>query len=295
VKSVLNALLIVFLTTGAAYALDYPQNTGFVTDTARVLTPEQRLDIEREISQYENRTGTELGVLIVANTGDQPIADYAIAVANKWGVGKKGVDNGALLVVAMETHKMFIAVGRQLEGAITDSTAASITRNVIRPRFKEGKFYEGIKEGIVAEEKAIAGETFTDKRMEKKNGGGGGFQLLEYAFIFGVFIISWLAAVLGRSKEIWPGGALGAVIGAGVAWFLSYAILTIIVIAVVSGGAGLAFDWIVSKNYDKFKGGGPMPPWWMGGGMGGFGGGSSGGSGSFGGGSFSGGGGGSDW
>lgn len=291
-KQTLGALIGLFLTAGVAFAVEYPQNAGFVTDAAHILSPEQSREIAIEIGKYENQTGTELGVLIVPDTGDQPIADYATAVANKWGLGKKGVDNGALLVVSINTHKMFIAVGRQLEGAMTDATAAAITRNVIRPHFQQGRFYQGIKDGILAEEKAIAGETFTEKRMSNHGSKKADFQLIEFWFMLGVLVISWLAAILGRTKEIWPGGAIGAVIGAGIAWFMSYPILTIIIIAAVSGGAGLAFDWFVSKNYDNFKGGGPTPPWWMGGTMGRGGGGGFDG---FGGGSFSGGGGGGDW
>ncbi len=291
-KSALCALFLLLALTAAARAENLPANTGFVTDTVRLLTPAQKGDLESGLREYEGRTGTEIAVLIVNDTGGKPIPDYAVEVANKWGVGKKGVDNGALLVVAMETHKIFIAVGRQLEGAVTDAQAAAIARNVISPEFKQGNFYAGLKDGVVAIQKTIAGESFTEKRMASKQGPLG-FRTIEYLLFFGVMAFSWLAAILGRTKEIWPGGAIGTVIGAGIAWFFGYTILAIVIIAVVAGAAGLAFDWFVSKNYQHFTRGGPTPPWWMGGGMGG--GGFGGGSGGFGGGSFSGGGGGGDW
>lgn len=291
-KSALCALFLL-LAAPAAFADNLPANTGFVTDAVGLLTPGQEADLESVLKEYEGRTGTEIAVLIVANTGGKPTPDYAVEVANKWGVGKKGVDNGALLVVAVETHKIFIAVGRQLEGAVTDSQAAAIARNVISPPFKRGNFYAGLRDGIAAIQQTIAGESFTEKRMAAKEKPLG-FRTVEYLLFFGVMAFSWLAAVLGRTKAIWPGGAIGTVIGAGIAWFFGYTILAIVVIAVLAGAAGLGFDWFVSKNYEHFTRGGPTPPWWMGGGMGG-GGGFGGGSGGFGGGGFSGGGGGSDW
>ena len=290
-KVLIGAVLALVLFAKIALAVDYPHNTGFVTDAAQILSGEEKADLENELRNYESKTGTEIAILIVKNTGDKPAPDYAIEIANSWGIGKKGVDNGALLLVAMETHKIFMAVGRQLEGALTDSQAADVCRNVISPRFKEGRYYAGLKEGILATERTIAGEKFTDKRTANKGQKGNDFATFSYLLFLFVGLVSWLASILGRSKEIWPGGASGAVIGALLAWFVSSSVITILAIGVVSGLVGLAFDWIVSSNYKSFTKGGPTPPWWMGGGSS-FGGSSSGG---FGGGSFSGGGGGSDW
>ena len=291
-------LSLAFLLSGTlAYAADFPSHTGFVTDTANILSPEQRQDIEAELKNYEAKTGTEIAILVVQDTGEMPVADYAISVANKWGVGKKSADNGALLLVAMKTHSVWITVGRQLEGALTDSQCGAIARKIINPRFREGNYHAGLKEGVMAMEKVIAGESFTTERMARGSRPTSDFRMWEIIFFFGIMVISWLAAILGRSKEIWPGAALGAVVGGGISWFLAYSLFTIGIIAAISGAAGMLFDWVVSRNYDKFRGGGPMPPWWMGGGFGGFGGGGndSGGSDNFGGGGFSGGGGGDNW
>lgn len=286
----LGALALLALPAGA---VDFPPPAGFVTDTVNLLAPEQKQQIEAELKRYETQTGTEIAILIVADTGGMAAPDYATEIANRWGVGKKNVDNGALVLVAVNSHDFWIAVGRQLEGALTDGESGAIFREVVRPRFRGGDYGGGLIAGVSAMEKAIAGESFTEERMGNGRGAQNSFRMWEFIIFFAIMGLSWLAAILGRSKEVWPGAVLGAGAGGIASWFLSYGLIAILAIAGVSALLGLGFDWVVSRSYKRYSGGGPLPPWWMGGG--GFGGGSGGGFGGFGGGGFSGGGGGGRW
>ena len=224
------------------------------------------------------------------STGGMPIAQFATELGNVWGVGKSDADNGAILVVAVADRELFLATGSQLEGAVTDIEAREIIDEIISPQFADGDFDGGISAGVDAIFAAVAGESFTDSRME--NSDENVASVANFVFVILFFVLPWLAAILGRSKKIWPGGAIGAVAGGvGGAFFLP-GILGIVGAAVGLGLFGLGFDAAVSRNYANAGKRGRVA-WWAGGGRGNFGGG--GGFGGFGGGGFSGGGFGGKW
>lgn len=261
-----------------------------------ILSPEQRQSLEASLRDYEKGSGSEIAVLIVKDTQGLSAWEYATEAGNQWGVGKKTADNGAVVLVAVESRDFWIASGRQLEGALTDAEAGAIFRNLVKPRFAAGDYFGGLTAAVDGIKDGIAGEIFTEDRMGQggqKKGGNNLGAILQFGAFFIFVIISWLAAILGRSKEIWPGGAIGAVAGVAGGWFFGVGAVLMALAAVVLGLLGLAFDWVVSSSYKRYKGGGPTPPWYMGGG--GFGGGRGGGFGGFSGGGFSGGGGGGRW
>ncbi|MFH0834308.1 MAG: TPM domain-containing protein [Patescibacteria group bacterium] len=285
-----------FLVTGffceKVFAVDFPAFENFVTDKTGTLSAEEQANLNQKLANYEAETGTELAVVLVDSTGGEPIAQYATELGNKWGVGKAKVDNGALLVVAKSDRELFIATGSQLEGALTDIKAKEIIDKIITPRFKNNDFAGGIDSGVDGMIAAIKGESFTDLRMENSNGESSA-GIANFVFFALFFVLPWLSAILGRSKRIWPGGAIGAVGGGIGGAFLFSGILGIVGAAVGLGLFGLFFDFIVSRNYAKAGKRGRVA-WWAGGGRGGsgFGGGGFGG---FGGGGFSGGGAGGSW
>lgn len=289
-RKFLLGFLAVFTFWSSAAAVDFPQFENFVTDTTGVLSTTTVENLNVSLANYEVETGTEISIVLIDSTDGMPIAQFATALGNEWGVGKANVDNGALLVVAIDDRELFLATGSQLEGALTDLEANEIIDEVITPRFKNGDFDDGISAGIDGIFAAIAGESFTGLRMgDAGSGSPANFANIFFILIF--FVLPWLAAVLGRSKRIWPGGAIGA-IGGGVSGALLFSgILGIAAAAVGLGLFGLAFDALVSRNYTKAGKRGHVA-WWAGGGRGGFGGGGFGG---FGGGGFSGGGAGGSW
>lgn len=282
------------LFVNAAIAVDFPAFQNFITDTTGTLASETVANLNTRLANYEMQTGTEIAVALIASTEGIPIEQYATDLGNEWGVGKTKVDNGALLVVAVDDRELFLATGSQLEGAVTDIEAREIIDKVITPRFKNSDFDSGISAGVDAIIAAIAGESFTDLRTNNTASAPSSVEgILNAIFIFLFFGLPWLAAILGRSKKIWPGAALGALGGGIGGTLLISSLVGFFGGAIMLGLFGLLFDLIVSKNYANAQKSGGHIAWWAGGNR--FGGGSSGGFGGFGGGGFSGGGFGGKW
>ncbi|MDD5103661.1 MAG: TPM domain-containing protein [Candidatus Peribacteraceae bacterium] len=273
--------------TGAR-AFDVPPNDGFVTDTANVLSAEDKSQISGILSDYQQQTSNQIAVLIVNTLNGEPIADVAVQVGRKWGIGTKENNNGILILVAYADREIFLATGYGLEGAVPDIVAKGIIEQEITPAFRDGDYAGGIRAGILALEKHIGGEYTADRYAQ--SGDSGGFT--PFLFFFAVILLQWLVVFLGRTKSWWLGGVLGGVSGVGLAiafgWWLTIPVLFII---------GLLIDFIASKTYRPLRAGrrGGRGGWGMGGGFGSGGGSSGGGFGGFGGGSFGGGGAGGKW
>ncbi len=274
----------------SASAANFPEFENFVTDTTGTLAKEMVAELNSKLAKFESETGTEIAIVIVESTDGMPIAQFATALGNEWGVGKSRVDNGAILLVAKSDRELFLATGSQLEGALTDIEAAQIVDEIISPRFANGDFDGGISAGVDGILAAVNGESFSDLRMGNSNSSSPE-NFANAIFILIFFVFPWLAAIFGRSKRIWPGGVAGAVAGGVGGAVLLGGILGIVGAAVGLGLFGLIFDAAVSRNFARAGARGRVA-WWAGGGRGKFGGGGFGG---FGGGGFSGGGAGGSW
>ncbi len=268
--------------------------TGFVNDFAGMLSQETRSALEQEMRTFQEKTTHEISVVTIASLDGDYIENYAEKLFKEWGIGKKGADNGVLLLISRDDKKMRIEVGYGLEGALTDAESSQIIRNTLRPAFQQGNFSGGIREAVSEIERAIQEEVPIEQTTSSNRLSSGG---IEFAFWMGAFILIWLSSVLGRTKSWWLGGviggAVGFVIGLLIIGFVAKILLWVIVLAL----AGLGFDFAVSKNYQTNKALGRRSSWWAGGGWGpggGFGGGS-GGFGGFGGGGSGGGGASGGW
>ena len=155
-----QALLLVLglLVPGAGAEVQVPANDGFVTDLAGVLDAAQEQALEDLMESYRSGTGHELALLTVPSLDGQPIERYAIETARAWKLGRKGENDGALLLVSTGDRELRIEVGRGLEGGLTDSISGRIIRDVITPEFKRGRYYEGLRGGIEAMHAAIGGD-----------------------------------------------------------------------------------------------------------------------------------------
>lgn len=129
-----------------------------VTDQSGVLSRGESNDLEKKLEQFEKESSTQIAVLIVESLGGEDITDYTFRVAEKNQLGKKGKDNGILIVIAIEERKIRIEVGYGLEGALTDALSSQIIRNRMAPHFRSGNYYEGILDGITAIIEATKGE-----------------------------------------------------------------------------------------------------------------------------------------
>jgi len=263
---------------GAQALATVPPLAARVVDQTATLSADQRARLETKLAAFEGRKGAQIAVLIVASVAPETIEQYALRVVESWKLGRKGVDDGALLLVAKQDRKLRIEVGYGLEGALNDATAKRIVSETISPRFKDGDFYAGIDDGVDAMIKVIGGEPLPPPKA-RSSGAGVDFETLLFVGFVLVFVVGGvLRAIFGRFLGAGVIGVVAGIIAALLVSSLLLGVLAGIVAFVVSLFAGVS----------GIGGLGGMGG--MGGGRGGFGGGGfSGGGGSFGGGGASGG------
>lgn len=253
-----------------------PPLTGRVTDQTATLTAEQKVSLEQTLTAFEARKGSQLAVLLVPTTAPETIEQYALRVAEQWKLGRKKVDDGAILVIAKTDRALRIEVGYGLEGALNDATSKRIISEIISPPLKQGDFYGGITAGVDQIIRVIDGEPLPAPNGKPADGFGGIQQYGYLIFILVLVVGGMLRSVLGKVPgAIVTGGAVAAV-----AWLFAGAIS----IALGAGVIALLFT-LVSGGMGGFGMGGL----YGGHGRGGFGGGGfGGGGGGFGGGGASG-------
>lgn len=279
--------LAVLLTASLGFALEVPELKGRVNDYANMISPQVRSQLENELKNFERTDSTQIVILTIGSLEGDALEDFSIRVAEKWKIGQKGKDNGAVLIVAKKDRKTRIEVGRGLEGKLTDLTAGRIVQLVINPQFKRGDFDAGFSAGIRAMIDATRGEFKADKPKRGTLKGKGLSSALPFLIFGGIFLL-----VLGRISKILGGGA--GLLGFGaIGYVLGFSLVT----AVLLGILGLVLGVFLPFLFGGRPGGGSGPGgFWTGGGYGGGGGFSSGGD-SFGGGGgdFGGGGASGDW
>ena len=278
---ILGALLLALLTIGAAQAEEaVPQLAARVTDLTHTLAAPQTQALEARLADFEAKKGTQIAVLIVPTTKPETIEQFGMRVVEAWKLGRKGVDDGALLLVAKDDRALRIEVGYGLEGALNDATANRIIDEIIVPYFKRGEFYQGIDAGAAAMMQVAGGEPLPAPKPARQSGSRDYESLMFIGFVIAVALGGMLRAMIGR----FPAAVLvGAILGA-----LAWLVVASVVIALLAGIA--AFVFVLLGGGRGFGGyGGYGGGYGGGGGGGGFGGGGfSGGGGGFGGGGASG-------
>lgn len=276
-RALIGFLLLACATLAAAQApLPIPQPSAHVVDQTATLSAEQRARLETRLTAFERERGAQIAVLLVASTAPESVEQYALRVAEAWRLGRQGVDDGALLLVAKNDRKLRIEVGYGLEGALPDAVAKRIVSETIAPRFSGGDFYGGIEAGIEAMLRVVGGEDLPPPRSAPRQRAGAGVDLetLAFAGFALVFVVGGvLRAIFGR---LLAAGIIGGIAGFAVAVVLSSLLLGIV-------AAIVAFVVALFAGIGGGRGWGGGAPW--GGGGGGF----SGGGGRFGGGGASGG------
>jgi uncharacterized protein len=244
-----------------------------VTDLASLLSPEQREGLERRLAEFEAAKGSQLAILIVPTTAPEDIAPFAIRVAEAWKLGRRGVDDGVLLVVATEDRALRIEVGYGLEGALPDAIAKRIVADVITPHFRNGDFHGGLVAGVEAIIRVIEGEPLPEPDPGWRSGAGGLEQFLPLLLIFAVVGGGLLRAMLGRPA----GAAATGGIAGGIVWLLSQAlgiaIFAAIVTFVIALAGGVPGGWSSGGRGGRGGGWGSIGGGGFGRGGGGFGGG----------------------
>ncbi|EMB28883.1 TPM domain-containing protein [Treponema denticola] len=212
-----------------SFGLAVPSLSGPVVDKAGILSRNEFNKIENFLLDLNNRSQIQIAVLIVPSLEGESIEDYSMQVAEKWKLGDKEKDSGALLLVAVKDKKLRIEVGYGLEQNLTDSRSGQIIRNFIAPQFRSGNYGEGIYDGI----KAMAAYASEDESLLKEiavsdEDDEGGFPHILLFLIFAYLMISkflpgglfWIFYLLSRrgrasSTGSFFGGSIGRSSGRG--------------------------------------------------------------------------------
>jgi len=283
-------LLLALLLCGTAQAeVAVPPLKQRVTDLTSTLDAAQIQALDARLAAFEAGKGSQIAVLLLPTTQPETIDQFGMRVVEAWKLGRKGIDDGVLLLIAKDDRKLRIEVGYGLEGALNDATAKRIVAEIIGPYFKRGEFYPGIDAGVTAIIKVVEGEPLpppaqsTSAPTDSTDSLG---QLIGAGFVIFMMGNILLRQLLGRLPS---GMIVGGVIGT-IAW------VTMASLAWAGAAALVAFlfSMMFGLNAGKHLGGSSFPTGWGGGSGGGWG---SGGGGSFGGGGggFGGGGASGDW
>lgn len=181
-----------------------------IHDEAKILSSQFVNDLEAQLKAHEDSTSNQIAVLIIPSLEGEPIEDYSIRVAEKWKLGQQQKDNGVLLLIAVDDHKIRIETGEGIEGVLPDVVCNQIIRNEMAPYFRQGNYEAGIQAGIQAILSAIAGEYQADTSTQKQGKRGG--SILPFLIILIVIII--ISRIRGGGR-----GGHGRGWSSGSGWF----------------------------------------------------------------------------
>jgi uncharacterized protein len=173
-----------------------------VHDEAHILQQTTIDQLEKELKAYEDSTSNQIAILIMQSLDGDVLENYSIRVVEKWKLGQKGKDNGVLLLIAVDDHKMRIEVGQGLEGVLTDALTSRIIRNEIAPAFRRSEFDAGVNAGTNSIIKAIGGEYKADE-LDSSNQLSGSDALFFGLFIFGILALFTFFAVFAQGCAGW--------------------------------------------------------------------------------------------
>ena len=177
-----------------AFALDFPPLTGRVVDQANIMTPQARSDIETKLKDLEDKSGIQLVVATVKSLQGGDIETYANELFRAWKLGQAQKNNGVLLLVAPNEHKVRIEVGYGLEGTLTDALSSVIISSAVVPRFKTGDFSGGITRGVDGIISVLSGDTSDWQRkveVRKEDSEADFNKLFPLLFFLLIVFICW--------------------------------------------------------------------------------------------------------
>lgn len=237
VKAILLALLLGWAFAASA-DVAVPQLTGRVVDRTGTLSSGDIASLSQKLSDFETRKGSQIAVLIVPTTAPETIEQFSIRVAEAWKIGRKKVDDGAILVVAKNDRHLRIEVGYGLEGALTDVTSRRIIDEVITPKFREGDFAGGIAAGVDRMMRVVDGEPLPVPSRSVNFASLNDIGPIVPVTVFASFIVGgFLRALLGR--------LLGSVATGAVIAVLTLLILGSGAVALIAGIIGFVLSFLI--------------------------------------------------
>ncbi|MGA7074845.1 TPM domain-containing protein [Bradyrhizobium sp.] len=261
---IVRTLLLAFLLSwpfAAAADVAVPQLSGRVVDQTGTLSASDAASLTQRLKDLETRKGSQVAVLIVPTTQPETIEQFSIRVAEAWKIGRKKIDDGALLVVAKDDHKLRIEVGYGLEGALTDVTSRRIIDEIIVPRFKTGDFTGGISAGVDRIIRVIDGEPLPVPKPEVSHSVDPDmfFNIVfsPFGFIGFVAIAGVMRGLLGR---LLGSGVTAGVVGA-IFWFLLGSIAISGILGVVAFLLTMFGDGILAASQQASRSAGRGGGW----------------------------------
>lgn len=220
-----------------------PALTQPVIDQSGTLAPADAAALQAQLQSLERTRGAQVVVLMVPSTAPEDIAAYANRVGNAWKIGRRGVGDGVLIVVAKNDRKVRIEVAKTLEGAIPDIAAARIIDGAMKPRFSQGDYAGGLQAAVAELSARIAGEALPapDADGERPRSNAGGFDAMDLAIFlfFGVIV----AGPLARSLL---GGRVGGLLMGGGVGVLAFVVTSSLLLAGGAGLIALLYTWLFS-------------------------------------------------
>ena len=234
--AVVVAAAVLAFVPAAGAEVPIPALKTRVTDLTNTLTAEQKAALEQKLGAFELRKGSQVAVLMLPTTKPEEIKQFSIRLAEAWKIGRKGTDDGVILLVAKDDRRLRIEVGYGLEGAIPDAIAKRVISETITPKFKTGDFHGGISDGVDQIIKLIDGEKLpppaagAPESSASKSGGRDPFEFMLPAFLFILIGGAALRAMLGRFPGAVATGLLAGIAGwvlfsvgiAGIAAFIAF-------------------------------------------------------------------------
>lgn len=219
--SKLLALVLLIPVPGVLSAQDVPVPplNAQVVDTTGTLSPEQRTALIQKLQTFEATKGSQIAVLLVPSTQPETIEQYALRVAENWKIGRKNVDDGAILVVALQDRTLRIEVGYGLEGALTDITSKRIIEEIIVPQFRQGDFAGGVAAGVDQMIKVIEGEPLPEPVAQQTANNSSTIEdIAPVLFMLSLFVGGFLRKTIGKLPAALATGGLCVRGGLVVRW-----------------------------------------------------------------------------
>jgi uncharacterized protein len=175
-----------------------------VNDYAGLLRPAEREQLESRLAERERATGAQVVVAIFRSLEGESLEDYSIRLAERWRIGQKGLDNGVILLIFVEDRKVRMEVGYGLEPVIPDIVAGTLIRDTLAPRFREGRYADGIRAVTDAVYARIAGETSptpATRPAGRKQQPLSPAAVLLLLLMFGIFGVAVVSAIRNASRR----------------------------------------------------------------------------------------------
>ena len=195
------AFSILLLAASPLFAVSVPTMKSRVNDYAKIIRDSDEREIEEYLASLEKNSGIQIAVLTMPSLEGEDIASFGIKVADKWQLGDKEKDNGALLLVAYAEHDLRIEVGDGLEGSLTDAKCGLILRNVIVPEFKNGNYSAGIKKGIMNMGGIASGDESAVSRSVREGKASDSGSDTVAAFICVIWLFLFMCAISAGTRR----------------------------------------------------------------------------------------------